>query len=372
VSSWSPVVYGRTLHIDQWWRALPAGLSLGHWVTGTVLDTVGHGYSLVRYHKEADSPPEQTPRFALARGRDGTLVGLACRARAISADMCQDWKDRELYCFVGWFSPDPGTPELPTIADLRPVQGSWAGQVYRTYFEPVWKEPRGATLTTQVSHAGPAPWRRMPVSPSDDGTPLLAPDGRVVVSPAAMADRLWRDGVGSPGPFFLVTGWQEARDASLARITHLCADDLTEPGTVSRPPSTVPPNAVPSSPAGDDRTKPHPADTPAAEPRSHLQATRLAADYRAATRRVPDDPAEDGIFGWVVRLIRAILGFDTRPPQTPRVDPSYPQARREDPPPRLAPPAPPVQPVRRQTADPPPDIELPQRSGDTKPFEGLE
>jgi hypothetical protein len=377
---------------DIWWRALPAGIDAGHWVAAAVTDTVAGGIGLVRYRDERDEPPENSPRFVLARGADGTLVGLACRARALSSELCQDEFGREIYCFVGWFTPDPGTRDIPAMEDLFPVPGGWASQVYEQYSAPVWTAGP-VTLAIQQSEPGPAPWPGPPGRPEHSGE-LHALERHVRIYPAAMAGQLWGYGIESSGPFLLVAGWQLARQAPLERITHLGADDIAQPTTAARPLPRPEPDDTARSKVGQD---------------SRLAATPLARQYqasqRAASSQVLHSPSLiERLIDWLLHSFNLSppsphqLGTpDQRPARPPSHDPrdtgatapaslaktgTAPASTATGPAcaataanPAAEPDRPGTTPAAPRSPAPPPsppEIELPARRGTAKPFEGLE
>jgi hypothetical protein len=371
VSGWSPVIYGRTRVADKWWRALPVGITTGHWVADAAVDTVARGAALVGYPNSPDRPsspvePENTPRFAFVRKTGGSLVGLACRARLLSSELCQDQFGREIYCFVGWFTLDPKARDIPAPADLIPA----ASQVYQQYSAPVWTtEP--TTLRVQESAVGPAPWPH-PASHPEQGAELSTVDQRVMIYPAAMAQQLWCDGIGSSGPFVLVTGWQQARQASLERITHLSADNIATPITVSRP--------LPRR-ESDDRAQPSGPTQPSGEnqerPReqSYLASSPLARQYQAAQQEAKDRSPNGCVlsFGRIVELVRQLTGSPPLPEhrtsasvQRAAQSPSG-QATTEDPASAAEAPN-----TRPDIQEPPQSLELPPRRRTAKPFEGLE
>lgn len=382
MSGWSPVVYGRTHVADKWWRALPTGITTSHWVADAVIDTVAGGAALVRYPDSPDGvnnlvEPENTPRFAFVRGTSGSLVGLACRARALSSELCQDQFGREIYCFVGWFTPDRKAADIPAAVDLIPA----ASQVYQQYSAPVWTTESTA-LTVQESAVGPAPWP-YPASRTEHGGELRTVDKHVMVYPAAMADRLWRDGIESSGPFLLVTGWQEARQASLERITHLSAASVATPITVSRPlPRREPDDhrsqqAGQPEPAGNTEPGGHGQQRP--QEHSHLGSTPLARQHQAAQQEAKSQSPHGCVpsLGQLVDWVRQQL---TGSPPPPEHRSSAPVQRAPQPQSGQAPaegpastPAKPETPnAGPGTQEPPQSLELPPRRRTAKPFEGLE
>jgi hypothetical protein len=239
MTQWSAIVYGRTFVADRWWRALPRGLSPAHWSAKVMLDTVAGGRGLILQPGSVEDKTVFTPRTVLARGPDGTLVGIACRARMLDPQMCTDPSGRELYSFVGWFAADARTREIPPLAELASATASWVGAAYREYTGPVWTSP-GNRLEVIASDPGPAPWPGTTAgqpsgAASGSKSPLTGSSEFVFTRPAADAEFLWDLASQAAGPFVVATGWQQARHASLERITHLCADDVTKAAALRRP-----------------------------------------------------------------------------------------------------------------------------------------
>jgi len=62
--AWALVIYGRTHHVDEWWRALPAGVTRDGRAAGVIKGAIADGRV-------------PAPRFVLARLAVGTLVGVS-------------------------------------------------------------------------------------------------------------------------------------------------------------------------------------------------------------------------------------------------------------------------------------------------------
>jgi hypothetical protein len=264
MTDWSAIVYGRTAVADRWWRALPHGLTTRHWAAQAALDTVASGSGLIQPGSGPADGTAFTPRMVLARDRDGTLVGVACRARQLDTRLCQDRHGRDLYCFAGWFTADRFVREIPRLDELGPGPASWAGAVYRQYAEPVWTTPEHS-LSVIASDPGPAPWQAsLPRREADTGgddvasgplPALRTSPGHVLAFPASSSVRLWDLASRSGGPFMLTTGWQQAGHAPLDRITHLCAADLMSETALPAPaaPVRAPVSAAPSPETADEQ-----------------------------------------------------------------------------------------------------------------------
>ena len=92
--AWAPIIYGRTHRVDEWWRALPAGVARDGQAAGVIKAAIADGRV-------------PAPRFVLARLTGGTLVGVVSSAGQFGTEMAADDIGRPLYCFVGWYSGDP-------------------------------------------------------------------------------------------------------------------------------------------------------------------------------------------------------------------------------------------------------------------------
>ncbi|MER6362167.1 hypothetical protein [Kitasatospora sp. NPDC001527] len=237
---WSAVVYGRTLQVDQWWRALPAGVARQGPAGDAVRAAVAGGNRL-----------EHGPRFLLHRDEGGVLVGAACELGLISREMVHDRFGRALYGFVGWYRPASldGGGRIPELAELAEHLADWAGPVYAEWIAPTWEavdRVEAEPLTTRpvaapwpertpeqaVGAAGPEPlppaWR--PVHPQ--GSHLL---------PEAVAPGLWTAAAAGRDRCVLVTGWRRRSDAETGRITHLTSTDCHGYELLLPPPPPPPP-----------------------------------------------------------------------------------------------------------------------------------
>ncbi|MBW8482207.1 hypothetical protein [Actinomadura parmotrematis] len=222
---WRPVVYGRTLRADSWWRVRSEGAD-GRWLEGTVLDAVASGAGL------ADGP-----RFVLAQGGRARLVGVACRTREISGSM-HEAGGRELYCFVGWVRD--GRTGGPAFADLRESWRAWAGEVYERAMAPVWAATPFEAQRTDPGSPVPAPWPERP-APAAGAAPPAPP---VAVPPEDWAE-LWDRARAAREDGAVVLGWSTARAAHrTAGSVRLGVRDPDAPRLVAAQPTGRPPFPV--------------------------------------------------------------------------------------------------------------------------------
>ncbi|MFC5750850.1 hypothetical protein [Actinomadura rugatobispora] len=234
MTEWSPVVYGRTRWVDRWRRAWPAGVPLGGRPEKAMLDVINGGEDLVRPDAGEES---HAPRFLLARGADGVLVGVACRARMLSDAMHTDLQGgRELYCFVGWFGAGGSVADLPPLADLAARCQEWAGRVYERFMKPVW-ELHEDQIVLERTLPEPAPWASTSVKETEGegGRRLSVQPDVVHVLPADQAAEYWDRAVLTGADFALATGWWTMADRRAEHLTHLCVEGVREPRTIPRP-----------------------------------------------------------------------------------------------------------------------------------------
>ncbi|MEV6976042.1 hypothetical protein [Kitasatospora sp. NPDC093806] len=215
---WSAVVYGRTLQVDQWWRALPAGADRQGPLGDAVRAVVAGGNRL-----------EHGPRFLLHRDGHGVLVGAACELGLISRTMVNDRFGRPLYGFVGWYRAAPTGGRIPGLAELADRLADWAGPVYRQWTEQTWTAVGRDEAEPRATRPAAVPW----AEPLRAGTagPAAAPvwlptrsDGAHLL-PETAADELWSAAAAGTDRCVLVTGWRRRSDAEPAELTHLTSAD---------------------------------------------------------------------------------------------------------------------------------------------------
>ncbi|MFB7470483.1 hypothetical protein [Kitasatospora sp. NPDC056184] len=233
---WSAVVYGRTLRVDQWWRALPAGV-----------DRQGPVGDAVRAAVAGGSRLEYGPRFLLHRDGRGVLVGAACELGLISREMVQDRFGRPLYGFVGWYRPaSAGTGgRLPGLPELAHHLAGWAGPVYTEWIAPTWEAVGREDAEPRTTRPVAAPWPDRPAGAADPAPTPPAwrpahPAGSHLL-PEADAPGLWAAAAAGPGRCVLVTGWRRRSDAEAGRLTHLTSADCHGYELLSPPPPPPPP-----------------------------------------------------------------------------------------------------------------------------------
>jgi hypothetical protein len=290
------VVFGRTLHADQWWRAVPAGITANGWLTDVVHAVVGGGLSL-----------DEGPRFLLAGTSRYRLVGVACRASELSKKFNAD--PRPLFCFVGWLSDSTGHPvRLPALAELRAHYVEWAGPDYDRSIRDVWEADHDVASKPVRSVPAPAPWSRMLAPPDNayyftDGARhedradeiLKAQPGYSVLCPVREQDGLWMAGLATADTFTLVTGWSRASDAALVDGGFVCAADVAE--RRSRAVATAPGARLSAAPP-QQSSRPH--DT---EPEQHRRP-RGEAERHAEPMQAQERQHRSRDFGVDLRLVR--------------------------------------------------------------------
>jgi hypothetical protein len=279
MTRWAPVVFGRTPASDSWWRAVPEGLDETGWLGTVIHAAVSGGHELAR-----------RPRFLLAQSTTHRIVGVACQAIDLSADMWSDGQ-RELYCFVGWAAArsggsDPGAPQLD---ELERNYIRWAAPVYARMLVKVWQAPSTASFAPELTRPEPVLWE-----PAAD-RPEQGPRPDEGLWPEEAWSALWTAVQTVRQPLICVVGWQNESSARSEAATHLGAADAParalpvapgreEPELVAlydeqalgelRPP-------VPVTPPAD---LPLPATGPASEPPGEPPAGWLQRPSRLSTR----------------------------------------------------------------------------------------
>ena len=265
--AWSPVIYARTHRVDEWWRALPAGVTRDGRTAGVIKGAIADGRV-------------PAPRFVLARLVAGTLVGVVCSASRFGTEMAADSFGRPLYCFVGWYCRDLRVA-VPSFAELT---GGWERLVLAEYdrvMRPVWLASAEEARVPAALEPGKAPWAatggpRLTELPADLSD-VSAPGNTVRVYPSASAALVWQAVADHGVRAAVVTGWEKYRSAIRPYLTHICADDFTGPSSM-----------VLAVPRHEDRTVTGPG------PRKHARSGYQPGPYgegRATAETEYDDPS---------------------------------------------------------------------------------
>ncbi|MFD9061893.1 hypothetical protein ACFVZ3_10260 [Kitasatospora purpeofusca] len=242
---WSALVYGRTLQVDQWWRALPAGVDRQGPVADAVRAAVAGGIRL-----------EAGPRFLLHRDARGVLVGAACELGRISRTMVHDRFGRPLYGFVGWYraaTPGAVVGRIPELAELEGHLADWAGPVYAEWIAPTWEAVGREEAEPRTTRPVAAPWPGEAASAPAAAVWLPAHSAGTHLLPGSDAAALWSAAAGGRDRCLLATGWMRRSDADAHRFTHLTSADCRV-YELLRPPPPPPPPVPPAPP----RTVPGP------------------------------------------------------------------------------------------------------------------
>jgi hypothetical protein len=218
---WSPLVYGRTRMVDNWWRALPQARA-DQWISEMVFAAVAGGRGLTS---------EGQPRYLLARDATRVLLGVTCAAASLSATMNAEVTGRSLYTLIGWTTSDPSAC-IPPLTTLREYALSWASAEYERWLAVHWDKPDAPTSSTS---AGQAPWQSLAIPPPaipGNSHPLRRRTGFTLIVPAAQADQLWEAARAARKPVAIVVGWQRWTHADRVILTALSADDADSAMTV--------------------------------------------------------------------------------------------------------------------------------------------
>lgn len=208
---WAPVVFGRTANSDNWWRAVPGSLDETGWLGTVIRKAVARGGQL-----------DRRPRFLLAQDATHRIVGVACQAGELSADMRSDGS-RELYCFVGWVAPREEAPDPrgPDWADLVANYARWAGDLYSEVVGPVWGKPRTEIGPHRLTTPEAVPWE--PGRGPDSYKPGAYPEEGAWAEDAWPV--LWAALQAADKPLTCVIGWEHEKTARSDGVTHLGAAD---------------------------------------------------------------------------------------------------------------------------------------------------
>jgi len=279
MTQWAPVVFGRTPASDSWWRAVPEGLDETGWLGTVIHAAVSGGHELAR-----------RPRFLLAQSTTHRIVGVACQATDLSADMWSDGQ-RELYCFVGWAAArsggsDPGAPQLD---ELERNYVRWAAPVYARMLVKVWEAPSTASFAPELTMPEPALWE-----PAAD-RPERGPRPGEGLWPKEAWPALWTAVQAVRQPLICVVGWQNESSARSEAATHLGAADAPARALPVAPrreePELVAPDEkqtledLPSPvPVASPPDLSFPATRPASQPPAKRPAGWLQRPSRLSTR----------------------------------------------------------------------------------------
>jgi hypothetical protein len=223
---WYAIVYGRTLHADNWWRVVPGSLSPYGWLGGIVSAAVTNAARL------------DEPRYLLARSHGYWVTGIACRASVLSDTMNWDGQ-RPLFTFVGWAADEEAQILPPPLPVLQAGTGSWLRDAYQRGVEPDWERPQRDMRDPRVSAPEVPPWAidsENPVPAAEPAdTALTAEPGLVAAYPDHDAGLVWAAGQATTKPFTLIVGWPTLEIPIPAEVTHVCVIDLEAATIVPSP-----------------------------------------------------------------------------------------------------------------------------------------
>ncbi len=239
---WAPVVYGRTVRADSWWRAAPSGLPYRGWLGDLVAVVVAGGEHLDR------------PRFLLARWNEHWVTGVACMAAELDTELASDGR-RPLYTFVGWAAPADSAARPPALDQMEAHFREWAAPVYQEWVGLDWNQHASKVREPHASAAQAVLWPDP--EPSAAELPGLHPEpGTTEIRPASEGSALWQAGTATAEPFVLVVGWDATHNVPRADLTHATAADATSTTRGAQQPS----GALVISPAPAQSSEPRPPD----------------------------------------------------------------------------------------------------------------
>jgi hypothetical protein len=276
-SPWLPVVWGRTLKSDKWWRVRPAGTESHEWLRDLAKAACAGGKDVTR------------PRFLLARSHDHWVTGVACLAADLDASMSVDEHGRELYTFVGWIIATPEIPALPSLADWQSNYVAWAGPTYSEWCRLEWTNHYMDTAGKKTSEPVEVRWGP---APSVEPTALPENPVAVLLFPEPEAEAVWASGAATTSPFTLVTGWRNTDLIDASLVSHATVQSIAEPLTVARRERSSrdgrAPAPVRAPVEGRPTTPGDPPAVPADFPDAAAGTDRAAADQSPARRGLFD------------------------------------------------------------------------------------
>jgi hypothetical protein len=213
---WSPLVYGRTRYVDEWWRAKPAeGISPEQ--ASVVRAVVAGGRGLA---------PQDQPRFALSRDSQQVLVAVACSAASVSGTMNTESRERSLYTLVGWLTDDLRA-QVPSLAEFAVHALDWASAEYERWVALTWED--------RVAPWQPTPPSEPPWAPPETpvtGERLVFKPGTSLIVPESQAGALWDAARMTTRQVAVVVGWKHRSHADLQSLNAIAAADVESPTRV--------------------------------------------------------------------------------------------------------------------------------------------
>lgn len=238
-TKWAPVVYGRTLKVDNWWRVIPAG-----WETSGPMFQALSTFVL----SSTRDPYEfrRQPRWVLFQDTDCRVFGIACQARQISQEMTVAG-NRDLYTFTGYAArrtPQGAYPVVPQLATLRGREREVFGPVYRR--ELAWDWERESYQLSSMRHGefAPVPEIEKLLGAASSGDPSaagLSPGelnsrvDYVGVWPEREDERLWAAVLKHSGPASACLGFVHYKTALPGSFANVSAKDCPGVKLVLRP-----------------------------------------------------------------------------------------------------------------------------------------
>jgi hypothetical protein len=130
MSNWAPIVFGRTYEVDFRFIATPRDFTAQEqtWAEKHILVTT----------RSAEKLREEPLRWSVFKNEGICLIGVTCMASALSENMTQDSKQRQLYIFVGYVSRNPSAGFPPMDIKLfkpnyKYVRQKWNEQPYNKF-----------------------------------------------------------------------------------------------------------------------------------------------------------------------------------------------------------------------------------------------
>lgn len=217
---WQPLLYGRTARADRWWRLRPYDVKID-WLNAVVVACTGGGEGLADH-----------PRFLLARRGPLLLVGVACRASALSDTMNSDGS-RPFYTFVGWITRD-GQALPPNWDVVVAGWNGWSTEVYQAWMPLDWNKHRTDLGDGHESPFLDAPWAaavgtasRSEAGPLERATPPTREN--TILIPADAAPKMWSALSVAAFDFAFVVGFDRPPANVKGTLTHAAVTSIDVP-----------------------------------------------------------------------------------------------------------------------------------------------
>ncbi len=284
MSSWAPIVHGRTYLVDFRSNLIVVPEDFHEqeivWARAHILVTT----------RQAEKLPGR-PRWSIFKSERHCVVGVTCMADEVSETMTRDSanasdldpskpnpKGRPLYVFLGWVCRAPFAP-------VPPRELCWYRELYH-YVRARWAEKHQADTV----HLGRYEKDNLPAAtaPPGDCFELSSQAHSLKVWPDADPDALWASAAAQHPPVSLCLGLENSRDALDGPLLNVAVAGISAPHLLEKSrsvPALAHSRASPPQPAAQARDVAQPELAPAKEEGGFL--SWLFGSSRAGHREQP-------------------------------------------------------------------------------------